>query len=253
MRNVRFCSWQVPAALWLLLLGCSAPRGETVHVAAAASTREALEQISRDFQQETGITIDLNLGASSELVRQIEQGAPSDIFVSADESWADHLASEGLVAERRNRLTNRLVVVVPAGLGPSPASLADLVKPAFHRIALAAPAVPAGRYARQALTKAGIWNKIRDRALESRDVRAALTYVARAEAEAGLVYATDALQSEDVRVAIDIPADFHQPIYYPVVLVQRDPITGPARRFFEYLNGEQAAVVFHQAGFGVLP
>jgi molybdate transport system substrate-binding protein len=236
----------------LLLAGCGGPAArESIAVSAAVSTREALEQAAADFRAKTGIPVALSFGASSALARQIEQGAAADLFLSADEDWADYLAKHDCVAERRTLLTNRLVVVLPADSQLSVHELGDLAVPAIRRLALAGPEVPAGRYARQALRGAGLWDRLRERVLDGGDVRAALTFVARGEAEAGMVYATDAAGNSRVRVALEVPADLHAPIRYPLVLLRREPIKSEARALYNYLASPEAAAVFRRAGFGV--
>jgi molybdate transport system substrate-binding protein len=239
--------------LVVLVAGCAKPASEPVRIFAAASTREALQQITADFQAETGQAVELSLGASSDLARQIEQGAPADLFLSADQAWADYLADRSLVVERRDRLTNRLVVIVPAASALHLSNLTELAGPEVQRLALAGAAVPAGRYARQALKRTDIWDSLKDRVLEGRDVRATLTYVSRGEAEAGIVYATDVGASPDVRVVLEIAADLHDPIRYPLVLLQRQSIQSATRRFYDYLNSDKTVKVLRRAGFGVLP
>jgi molybdate transport system substrate-binding protein len=228
-----------------------APTQETVAVSAAMSTREALEQVAADFQARTGVPVALSFGASSTLARQIEQGAAAELFLSADEDWADYLAKKDLIAERRDLLTNRLVVVVPADGSLTVRDLADLAAPAVRRLSLAGPAVPAGRYAREALRSAGLWERVQERVLNAGDVRAALTHVVQGEAEAGMVYATDAAGSGRVKVALEVPAERHAPIRYPVALLRREVIKADARRLYEYLLSPEAAAVFRRAGFGI--
>jgi len=244
------------ALLWLglcLLAGCGSPETEPVKLFAAASTRDALNDIVADFQKQSGTAVELNTGASSTLARQIEEGAGADLFLSADGAWADHVADRGLVAERRDLLTNRLVVVVAAGRPAAVHDLADLAGPAVTHLALAGPSVPAGRYARQALTRAGVWERVKDRVRQAGDVRAALAYVVRGEAEAGLVYATDARGSSAVRVAVRVREDLHPPIRYPLVLVRRDTMKPAARSLYTYLQGEAAAATFRRYGFDLVP
>jgi molybdate transport system substrate-binding protein len=225
-----------------------------------------MEQLAADFQNETGIAVTLNFGPSSGLARQIEQGANADLFLSADESWADYLAEKGLVDQRRDLLTNKLVVIMPADSSPSPLreegrvrgqltirSLADLTEPEIHRLALAGKAVPAGMYARKALQSAGLWDQLKDRVVEGGDVRAALAYVTRGEAEAGMVYATDAAGNPQVRVVLEVNPDLHDPIRYPLVLIKQERSHPAARRFYDYLSSAHATEVFTHAGFGVVP
>jgi molybdate transport system substrate-binding protein len=238
-----------------LLSGCGpgggTERQQPVVVFAAASTKEAVEQAARDFQGATGTPVEVSLGPSSGLAKQIEQGASADLFLSANQASAEHLAEKQLVAERRDLLTNRLVVVVPADSDLRVNALSDLADPRIRRLALAEAKVPAGEYARQALRKAGVWDKVEGRVVGGIDVRATLQFVERGEAEAGFVYRTDALGQSKVRVALEVDAALHEPIRYPLVLVRREPIRDAARRFYEYLGSEKAAAVFERAGFGV--
>jgi molybdate transport system substrate-binding protein len=235
-----------------LLAGCAGPKKETIVVYAAASTREVMEQIGADFETETGIPVSLSFGPSSGLARQIEQGANADLFLSADEDWADYIADKGLVEQRRDLLSNKLVVVVPMESTFTIKDLEQLTKPELRRLALAGSAVPAGRYARNALESAGLLEQVKDRIVEGSDVRSALAYVARGEAEAGIVYATDAAGSNKVRVVLEINPELHPPIRYPLVLIKRDSPLPAARQFYEYLGSKHAAEIFSQAAFGVV-
>ena len=237
----------------LLAAACQAP-AQTVHVYAAASTKDVVEEIARVFKEGTGIAVDVTPAASSTLAKQIEKGADADLFLSADEDWADYLADRKLIDKRRDLLGNRLAVATPADSKLRMGELADLTAPGVQKLALGGPAVPAGRYARQALEKAEIWDKLKDRVVEAGDVRAALNLVVTGEADAGVVYVTDAKTAGDkVRTAFVVPDDLHQPIRYPLVLVRTDSIKPEARRFYEYLAGDKAAAVFRRAGFTVLP
>jgi molybdate transport system substrate-binding protein len=157
------------------------------------------------------------------------------------------------VADRRDLLTNKLVIIVPADSARSIKTLADLIQPEIHRIALAGPAVPAGAYARKALQNAGLWDQLKDRVVEGSDVRAALAYVTRGEAEAGLVYATDAAGNSKVRTALEVDSKLHDPIRYPLVLLKQDSSHAAARRFYDYLTTPHATQVFTDAGFGMAP
>ncbi len=237
--------------LLLGLAGCaSKPRAVTIF--AAASTQDVLQQISRDFESQTGTQVTCSFAASSTLARQIEQGAAADLFLSADERWADDLAEKGLVAQRRDLLANRLVVVTPAAHPLELQQLTDLAGEEVKRLALALDPVPAGHYAREALQKAGVWERIKDRVHEAGDVRATLMLVARGEAEAGLVYATDAATTDKVRVALEVPEELHAPIRYPLVLVRRADSSPEARAFYDFLDSEKARKHFRKAGFQVL-
>jgi molybdate transport system substrate-binding protein len=237
----------------LLTTGCASREAPTVSLFAAMSTREAVEEVARRYEAETGVRVRCSLAATSTLARQIEHGADADLLLSADQRWADYLDERDLAREKKDLLANRLVVVVPADSKLRLDSLKDLVGGDIERLAVALDAVPAGRYAHEALQKAGVWERLRDRVIEGRDVRATLTYVARGEVDAGVVYATDAAASSEVRIALEVPEELHTPIRYPLVIIRRDPVKKETLAFAEYLRGEEAAKVFLEAGFRTLP
>ncbi len=240
-------------AVSFLTTAAEAP-AETVHVYAAASTKDVVEEIARAFKDETGIAVDVSPAASSTLAKQIEKGADADLFLSADEDWADYLSDRKFVEKRRDLLGNQLVVVTPADSKLRMGELADVAASSVQQLAVGGPAVPAGRYARQALEKAGVWDKVKDRVVEAGDVRAALALVVKGEADAGVVYVTDAKAAGDkVRTAFVVPDDLHKPIRYPLVLLRTDSIKPEARKFYEFLAGDKAAALFRKAGFTVSP
>jgi molybdate transport system substrate-binding protein len=235
-----------------LLAGCGGGKKETVTVFAAISTKEALEQIASDFEHETGTHVETSFAASSTLAKQIEQGAAADLFLSADEDWADYLGGRDRVERRRDLLANRLVVIVPAKSPRRVRNLRDLAD--VEKLAVADEAVPAGRYARAALKKEGVWERVQGRIPGAGSVRAALNQVIKDEADAGLVYATDAAAAGDkVRVAFEVPEALHPPIRYPLVVVRPSGIRPAVDRFYKYLGEEGAAAVFRRAGFQILP
>lgn len=199
-----------------------------------------------------------SFGGSSALARQIEQGAPADLFLSADLDWMDYLDQRGLIvrASRRNLLSNRLVLVSGAGslirlrMGRSMPLAAAL---ANGRLAIADPAgVPAGRYARAALTSLDVWNSIAGRLAPADSVRGALAFVARGECPLGVVYATDAMAERRVRIVGVFPESSHPPIVYPGALVAGARNPGNAAALLGALQSPRAAAAFRQAGFGVL-
>ncbi|HTU23093.1 MAG TPA: molybdate ABC transporter substrate-binding protein [Gemmataceae bacterium] len=230
------------------LAGCSS-KPPTVAIFAAASTQDVIKQIARDFEVQGGTPVTCSFAASSTLARQIEHGADADLFLSANERWADHLADKGLVAERRDLLANRLVVVAPAAHPLPLRRVTDLAGDDVQRLALALDPVPAGHYAREALQKAGIWEQVKGRVREAGDVRATLAIVERDEADAGIVYATDAVTSKKVQTALEVPEDLHTPIRYPLVLVRRSGGSPAARAFYDFLSGDKALSHFRKAGF----
>jgi molybdate transport system substrate-binding protein len=240
----------------IALAGCARSGGPAdvpppVLIFAAASTQTVIEEIAANFRDQTGIPVRCEPAASSTLARQIENGAAADLFLSADEEWADYLEKKGLVEKRQPLLTNRLVVVVPADSKLSVKDLTDLAGDGVKRLAIAGEAVPAGRYARQALRKAEVWERIQGRLLEGKDVTAVFLYVARGEVDAGFVYATDAAASSKVRVIFEAPESLTGPIRYPLVTMRRDRPNPSAERFAGYLAGDVADTAFRKAGFGL--
>ncbi len=236
----------------------AAPRAEKppradVMVFAAVSTSEALNQIARRFSEKHGVTVRVNAAGSSRLAQQIAFGADADVFLSANVDWVDFLQGRGMVAQRRNLLANRLVIIVPADSELEILKPQDLTDLRVRHLALADPqAVPAGIYARQALEKLGLWEQLRRKAAAADDVRSALAYVATGSAQAGIVYATDAAASKAVRVACELPEDLSDTIVYPVALLKAARENRMARAFYDYLAAAEAAEVFEGAGFRVL-
>lgn len=231
----------------------AAPRAPVI--LAAASLQESLAAVATAWARKGHPRPVISFAASSALARQVEAGAPADLFVSADEEWMDYLAQRKLVRpETRARLlTNRLVLIAPAtsrirlAIGPRMALAQAL---GSGRLAMADPgSVPAGRYGREALTRFGAWPQVSARLARAESVRAALALVARGEAPLGIVYATDALAEKRVRVVGVFPAASHAPISYPLAALARsaNPESEAFRRF---LLGGEARAVFRRFGFG---
>ena len=249
----------VAAGLWLLHLGVQAA---DITVSAAASLTHALRDVAPLFEAaHPAHKLRFNFGASGGLLAQMARGAPVDVFISADQETMDQAQAQGLVpaAQRRNVASNTLVVVVPAAAGPSssvpkplamPTTLNDLARPAFARIAIGLPAsVPAGRYAQAALEAAGLWAAIAPKMIGAHHVRQALDYVARAEVDAGFVYATDAaLMPGKVQVAFTVPTA--QPILYPAAPVVAGPHAADGVKFVDFLLMPTAQAVLAKHGFG---
>lgn len=224
-------------------------------VLAAASLQEALTAAADAYATTGSPRPVLSFAASSALARQIEAGAPADLFVSADAEWMDHVAARGLLrAGTRTRLaTNRLALVAPAarplnlriarGFGLA-AALGN------GRLAMADPdSVPAGRYGRAALVSLGVWAAVEPKVARAENVRAALAFVGRGEARAGIVYATDARADPRVRVAGIFPAASHPPIAYPLAQLERSTNSGAAR-FRAFLMSRGGQAIFARYGFG---
>ncbi len=225
-------------------------------VFAAASLTEALSEAGRAYAAAGHDGPVFSFAASSTLARQIENGAPAALFVSADEEWMDYLAQRNLIApaSRISVLGNSLVLVTPSG-----GSLDVVIGKGFdlagalkgRRLALADPtAVPAGRYAQAALESLGAWTSVAPLVVRGDNVRAALTFVERKEAAAGIVYATDARLTEKVEIAGTFPATSHPPISYPLTIVAKND-TSDARAFRDFLLGEAAKAIYRKYGFTV--
>jgi molybdate transport system substrate-binding protein len=243
-------------ALGLLLAPAMAWAADPV-VFAAASLKNALDDAAKAYEAKTGHKVIISYAGSSALAKQIEQGAPADIFISADLDWMDYLAGKNLIKNetRRNFLGNRLVLVAPAD-----STLSIKIAPGFelaralgnNRLAVADPAsVPAGKYAKASLEKLGVWDSVKDKLAQAENVRAALAFIAQGEAPLGIVYQTDATAEPKVKIVDTFPADSHAPIIYPVA--QTASSTNPdASVFLDYLGSEDARKIFEGQGFAVL-
>jgi molybdate transport system substrate-binding protein len=258
------------ALLCILLLGLLAARPDTgaaqgaagapppdLIVLAASSLTDALNEIGPAFTAATHRGVKLSYAASSALARQIEAGAPADVFMSADTDWMDYLQTRNLIdtASRRNVLGNRLVLISPAD-----STVTIKIRPHFAlaqllgsgRLATGNPdSVPVGRYARIALTNLGVWSAVQDKVAPADNVRAALALVARGEAPLGIVYRTDALVEKKVRIVADFPASSHDPITYPVATTAH-PQPGAAD-FVKFLQSRAARAIFAKYGFDPAP
>jgi len=250
---------RVAAALWLTLCVASilvaqpAPvERQELSVFAAASLADALGEIGKAWEAASGRRAVFNFGASSDLSRQIRAGAPADVFFSADEAQMDALEREGLLraADRHDLLSTTLVVIVPSASAARVSGARDLL--AFKTIALADPqAVPAGVYARTWLEGLGLWSEIAPRVVPALHVRAALAAVESENADAGIVYRTDAAASKRARIAFEVPRAEGPKIVYPVAPLSRSPRQAAAA-FAAYLRSPQARAVFTRYGFLVL-
>jgi len=243
-------------ALAAAVLTSGAARADDLLVFAAASTRNAIEDIIAAYREAGGGPVQASYASSSDLAKQIENGAPAGVFISADTKWADYLAERNLIAEnaRRDLLRNSIVLVAPAGSRTSvDLSRPDSLREALHdgRLAMGDPDhVPAGRYAKAALESLDAWSAVEDRVVRAKDVRAALALVERGEASLGIVYSTDAAASDSVDVVATLPASSHPEIVYPVLLVSgNDDVE--ARRFYAFVAGPEARAIFVRYGFTI--
>lgn len=225
-------------------------------VFAAASLQEGLDALAAAWKVRSGQSVVVSYAGSATLARQIEQGAPADVFVSADQAWMDYLQARGLLAagSRFDLAGNRLVLVAPAA-DPAPVDLAAPGALAARlgdqgRLAVAeVETVPGGRYAREALQATGHWDALAGRLSQSDSVRTALNYVARGEAPLGIVYATDARAEPRVAVVARFDPGSHGPIRYPVARLARSP-AARADGFLAWLRGPEALAILQDHGFG---
>jgi molybdate transport system substrate-binding protein len=246
----------IALALTLPWLAAEPARGADLTVFAAASLKEALDEQVGRFAGETGGKIVVSYGGSNALARQIEAGAPADIFLSADTDWIDYLDRRHLLrpGTRTDLLRNRLVLIEPAeartslSIGPAFALGAAL---GSGRLAMANPeTVPAGKYGKAALVRLGVWTSVESRLARTDSVRAALMLVARGEAPLGIVYATDALAEPKVRIVDTFPEQTHPPIVYPIAIVASSRSAG-AQRFVDSLSSPAGRAIWMRHGFGM--
>jgi molybdate transport system substrate-binding protein len=255
----------VSGMLLAWIAGCSrepAPATPTrveLTVYAAASTRDALQAIEATYERDHPVDLVFNFGSSGDLSKQIVAAAKADVFLSADEGEMDKVEEAKLVAAgtRRPLLSNQLVVVEPAdapSIFTAPFEPAQLAGAGVQRLSLAnVETVPAGRYAKAWLEKAGAWKDVSERVLPGVDVRAALAAVESAGAQAGIVYRTDAASSKKVRVVFTVPADQGPKISYPVAAIAGRPADKEARAFVEFLASSSGRTAFEKFGFAFLP
>ncbi|MBO0752101.1 MAG: molybdate ABC transporter substrate-binding protein [Bradyrhizobiaceae bacterium] len=237
--------------------GPVAAQGRDVLVFAAASLKNALDDIARQWQRETGKKAAVSYAASNNLIKQIELGAPADVFISADIDWMDYGQQKNLIKPetRTSLLGNRIVLIAPRDSAANTRiekgfDLAAILK--GGRLAMGnVDAVPAGKYGKAALEKLGAWDGVKDHIAQAESVRAALLLVSRGETPLGIVYQTDAASDPGVRIVGTFPQDTHPPIIYPVALT-KDSHNPDAAEFLKYLRSPAARSAFERQGFTVL-
>jgi molybdate transport system substrate-binding protein len=256
----------VASLLFLFVLGtagnfalrASPEETASITVSAAISLKDALDELGPIFQVQqhrrnggNGTAVTYNYGGSGTLARQIEQGAPVDVFFSAAEKQMDELASQSLIeADTRHDLVGNSLVLIAPAQATTLHSFQDLSNPAIKAIALGETStVPAGMYARQTLEHLGLFAALEKKVVYAKDVRAVLTYVETGNADAGMVYQTDANTSKKIRVVAIAPPDSHDPILYPAAVLRDSKNKPAARAFLEFLHGPDARAVFQKYGF----
>ncbi|MGH7309064.1 MAG: molybdate ABC transporter substrate-binding protein [Candidatus Rokuibacteriota bacterium] len=239
----------------VLLAGAAAPASaQELVLSVAISMKEAVEELGRRFtEQRPGVTVRYNFGASGELQKQIEAGAPVDVFISAATRQMDELERGGFLVpgSRREFARNVLVAVKPADERLDLPGPSDLLDRRVQRIAVGNPkTVPAGQYAEESLRALGLWDRLKPKLIFGENVRQVLDYVSRGEVQVGVVYATDALTRADrIRLAFRFPEDTHRPIVYPAAVVKGSRHPDLAGAFLDLLAGREGQMVLRRLGF----
>jgi molybdate transport system substrate-binding protein len=232
------------------------PAAAPITVSAAVSLSDVLTAVAAEYGREGRGSVRFNFGASNVLARQIVDGAPVDVFVSADEAQMEVVAAARLLLDgsRVDLLRNQLAIVVPSDRPRTLTSARELTGPAFRRIAIGDPAaVPAGVYAKQYLEQLDLWSALEPKLVPGASVRAALAAVESGAADAGIVYRTDARIALKAAVAYVVPADRGPRIVYPAAILARTKTVDESRRFLDFLRGAVAARIFERFGFTLAP
>ncbi len=242
------------AALALAAAPCAPLHAEDLTVFAAASLKESLDEAAGAFEKASGHKLLIVYAASSSLARQVEAGAPAQVFICADEEWMDHVEARGLLKRPRVRLlANSLVLIAPVGRAPQLRIASGFALAAAlgeGRLVVAdTRVVPAGKYARAALESLGVWRQVQDKVAPAENVRSALAFVARAEAPLGIVYRTDALAEPRVAIVDTFPATSHPAIVYPMAVLRGAPPA--ADDLAAFLSGPGARAIWARHGFAV--
>jgi molybdate transport system substrate-binding protein len=253
------CFSRLSGVMLTALLGCAFPamstHAQNVTVFAAASLKDALDEIDGAYQKGAQQKAVISYASSSALAKQVENGAPAHLFISADLDWMDYLEKRKLLdaASRTNLLRNELVLVAPAD-----SKISLTVAPKFPlgsalgngRLAMGDPDhVPAGKYAKAALETLGVWPSVADKIARAENVRSALLFVSRGEAPLGIVYRTDAVADKRVRIAGVFPENSHPPIIYPAAILASGRNNAGAGQYFSFMRSPEALAIFRKHGF----
>ena len=250
-RRILLTRFALALAALTLSPGPAVADDPTVLVLAASSLTETLQKVGAAWTAKGHPKVTFSFDASSRLAKQVESGAPVDAFFSADTDWMDYLDGKGLIdkATRADLLGNALVAVVPTGSTLGVTAAADLARPEVKHLALAGESVPAGKYARSALTSLGVFDGVKERIVSGDNVRTVLGWVATGEADAGVVYVTDAKVERRVKVAFTFPPSSYAPVAYPIAVVKDAAHAKDATDFLAYCKSADAMAVFTAAGF----
>ena len=235
-----------------LFIGCG---GDELVIFGAMSLTDSLTEVSQRFGATRNVKVYCNFAGSSTLQRQIEKGAPADVFISASPKQIDALQGDGLLSEdsRQDVLRNRLVLVAPVDSSLSMTDVGMLAESPIRRIAIGEPSsVPAGIYGREALIHLGVWDAVQPKLIPSTDVRSTLAYVESGEVDVGIVYETDAAISRKVGIIYQFPDSSHSPIVYPAAVLRDTGHKALAQAFLDYLQTAEVAAIFEKYGFSVV-
>ncbi|MBB3113536.1 molybdate transport system substrate-binding protein [Paenibacillus phyllosphaerae] len=223
----------------------------TLIISTAASLQDAMEDIKLAYHEaHPEVELTLNYGSSGTLQKQIEQGAPADLFFSAGTSQVDALTEQALVEESTPLLRNDLVLIVPADRELAADDLTMLESDEMKKIAVGQPeSVPAGKYAQETLQNVKLWDKLQPKLVFTKDVRQVLTYVESGNTDAGFVYRTDALASTKAKIVLQVKEELHQPIEYPAALLKDSDHMEEAKQLYDYLQSKEALAIFEEYGF----
>ena len=250
----------------LLLVGCGQTTSDSVSatqarpvslkISAGTGLKDAMADIKQLYRQsKPNVTITYNFGSAGSLQQQIEQGAPVDVFISAAAKQMDALQQKGLLidATRKNLLKNKVVLIAPKS-ATQISEFKDLTSVGVTKVALGEPqSVPVGKYAQEALTSLGIFDQVRPKVILAKDVRQVLAYVETGNVDAGIVYETDAKQSNSVKIVATAPEKSHSPVLYPVAVLKDSKNTAQAQEFVQFLSSDRAGDVFAKYGFIRVP
>jgi molybdate transport system substrate-binding protein len=252
--------WIARTALLLAVVMGFAFQGQAqakkeIIVSAAASLKNAFDELGPIYERQTGVKANFNFAASGVLQTQIESGAPADVFASAAQKQMDDLQKKGLIAEatRRDFTGNSLVLIIPSDSKLKIKEFKDLAKPEFARIAIGNPkTVPAGQYAEESLTSLKLWDALQPRFILAENVRQVLDYVSRGEVDAGLVYSSDAaVAGGKIRIVTQAPKGSHQEIVYPIAAIKDSKNAAAAQKFIDLLLGKTGKGILAKYGFAI--
>ncbi|MFT0803577.1 molybdate ABC transporter substrate-binding protein [Bacillus swezeyi] len=246
----------------VMLIGCQAEKGGSgdarseevqLTVSAAASLKDVLTELASDYEKDhANVSVKFNFGSSGALQQQIEQGAPADLYFSAAEDKFNRLVEKGLIAKNDSvkLLENGLVLIVPKGKTQQVNSFQDLTKDSVEKLAIGTPeSVPAGKYGKETLTNLHLWSKVQPKLVYGKDVRQVLSYIETGNADAGIVYQTDALASDQAKTVETAAGNLHTPIIYPLGIVKNTKHREQSEAFYKFLQSDKAIRAMEKYGF----